>query len=140
MRLLLLKQDPFSEALKTYISLYPRVENLEIKEYGDFKEVRKKTELSLNPMQTVPILYDQDNNLALRSVEAIFWRIHDFLNDELFTLSKKGNLVVLKAHIHMFNRINIHNHYYIQDILILKIILTSRKIRLSRMVKPSVIY
>ena len=93
MRLLLLKDDPFSETLKAYISLYPRVEGLEIKEYGDFKEVRKKTEISSNPMKTVPILYDSQNNLALRSVEAIFWRLRDFLGDDLFVLSKKGSII-----------------------------------------------
>ena len=90
MRLFLLKQDPFSEALSTYLSLYPRVEGLEIKVYHDFKDVRKKTELAINPLKTVPVLYDSQNNLALRTVDAIFWRLHDFLNDELFTLSKKG--------------------------------------------------
>ena len=90
MRLLLLKSDPISESLKTYLSLYPRVEGLTIKEYSDFKEARKKTEVAFNPLKTVPVLYDFENNLALRSVEGIYWRLRDFLGDELFALSNKG--------------------------------------------------
>lgn len=90
MRLILLKSDPISESLKIYLSLYPRVEGLTIKEYSDFKEARKKTEVAFNPLKTAPVLYDFDNNLALRSVEGIFWRLRDFLGDELFVLSKKG--------------------------------------------------
>ena len=95
MRLFLLKDDPSSEALQSYLRLYPRVENISITIYDDFKQVRKKTELQINPLQTVPVMYDQENNLALKSVEAIFWRLHDFINDELFALSKKGILVLI---------------------------------------------
>ena len=65
MRLLLLKSDSISESLKTYFSLYQRVEGLTIKKYSDFKEAKKKTEVSFNLLKTVPVLYDFENNLGL---------------------------------------------------------------------------
>lgn len=93
MRIFLLENDPFSEAIRSFLSLYPRTENITVTVYSDFKQVRKKTEVQVNPLQTVPVMYDQEHNLAYKSVEAIFWRFHDFIGDEMFVLSTKGMLV-----------------------------------------------
>lgn len=94
MRLFLLANDPHSQSIESFLALYPRVENLEIHVYNDFKEVRKKTSLKTNPIQSVPVLYDSQNNLVLKSVEAIYQRLHSLLDDPLFKLSNKGKLTI----------------------------------------------
>ena len=97
MKLILLENDPNSRTIKTYLKLFPRVEDIEVHTYDDFKEVRKKKAHELNPALAVPVLYDTTNNIVLKNVQSILLRLHNYIDDPLFKLSEKGKYLILRT-------------------------------------------
>lgn len=90
MRLFLLANDPHSNALRTFLSLYPRIEGVKIHTYQDFKQVRAKDQLAVNPAKTAPVAYHDKMNIVLKSVSAIHTALYREIQEPLFKLTEKG--------------------------------------------------
>lgn len=90
MRLFLLTNDPHSNAIATFLRLFPRVEGVTTKTYTDFKQVRAKDQLSVNPAKTAPVLYHDKCNLVLKSVNGMYQALIEHIDEPLFKLSDKG--------------------------------------------------